>query len=298
MWYNVKQMKHYLHIYFLLFYCIYMQSASAYTLTITKSTMKTCALASYLNLPFKECCFKYATKQGNSQDLPANNTEINNAPALGEEELEKLACEHWRGSWSDSAKNCNDQDGGGSRSMAIWNKTDKKYNCLNAIEYQEKLVSEGKSTQAQVAEKIDYWRPFIYDNNGLLKPGFQDMQWIIIPYDTEHGKCASVDERECYNQNGKYKWDSAKCYTHNNDEEKCKSVGAIFKTENGISYCDCKLPSTEFHWDSTGNHCEYKQGNSSNTYTSSYSVFFEGCLEHLKTTPFFNGNLTTKNCQQ
>ena len=275
--------------------CFYVADVMAYTLVVPKNVMKTCALASYLRMSFKDCCFKYATKQGKPDEN--SGIDVDDAPALGEEELEKQACEYWRGTWSNENKTCEDKDGGGGRSMAIWDKTEKKYRCFNAIEYREKLVSEGKKTREQVADMIEYWRPFIYDTNGLLKLGFQDLQWIIVPYDTSIGKCASIDERQCYNKNGRYDWTEYKCYTHDNDKLVCEENGAKFRQENGVSYCDCQLPSMEFHWDSGGG-CRYKKGNTTQTFSSGYSQFFMYCLtKHLKNTPVFNGEIVYKNCQ-
>ncbi len=229
-------------------------------------------------------------------------TSANNGPAAGNENPERDACIAAGSEWKDNAwvvnePSCETHSGGGNRWGAVWNHQTMKYDCLNAKEWVDFRFEHGDLTVAQKEQLYEWFLEFLYDKNGNTTPQNTDLQWYKYKSPNKF-KCASLNERQCYESGGSFWWgplDTGTCYTHATDKPKCESIGAKFSTQNGISSCDCKIKNTdlEFHWKSTGS-CDWKQGNRTVYGSGAYSNFFEYCLkDYLKDSPIFNGSLTT-----
>lgn len=242
--------------------------------------------------------------------VPNNNAtataSATNGPAAGNEDPEKEACiaagSTWTNNdWETKEATCMTHTGGGNRWGAIWNHQTMKYECLNAIQWAD-YEFEHNNIDAQTKEyRYEDYYNVVYDANGNTTPMNTDLQWYIPLTDAEYptdAKCASTNERECYQQGGGFDWGdfkTGKCYKHSGDKTWCEAIGAKFSKQNGISFCDCKIKNTdlEFHWKSTGS-CDWKQGNHSVLGGGSFKDFFEKCLKSdLKDSPIFNGNLYT-----
>ena len=226
----------------------------------------------------------------------------NNGPAAGNEDPEKEACiaagSEWKNNaWVVNEPSCETHSGGGNRWGAVWNHQTMKYDCLNAKEWVDFRFEHGDLTVEQKEQLYEWFLGFLYDKNGNTTPQNTDLQWYKYKSPNSF-KCASLNERQCYESGGSFWWgplDTGTCYTHATDKPKCEAIGAKFTTRNGISSCDCKIKNTdmEFHWKTTGS-CDWKQGNRTVYGSGAYSNFFEYCLKNdLKDSPIFNGSLYT-----
>lgn len=238
--------------------------------------------------------------------VPNNNAtataSATNGPAAGNEDPEKEACiaagSEWKNNaWVVNEPSCETHSGGGNRWGAVWNHQTMKYDCLNAKEWVDFRFEHGDLTVEQKEQLYEWFLGFLYDKNGNTTPQNTDLQWYKYKSPNSF-KCASLNERQCYESGGSFWWgplDTGTCYTHATDKPKCEAIGAKFTTRNGISSCDCKIKNTdmEFHWKTTGS-CDWKQGNRTVYGSGAYSNFFEYCLKnYLKDSPIFNGSLYT-----
>ena len=233
-----------------------------------------------------------------------------NSKCLTKEEREKAACVAAGSDWTDNDyvtenATCRTQESSDLGWGAIWNPELQQYRCINAITYADLLYGKGKLKKADYDFRYQQYSEHVYGmSNGAvyIKPLYKNLRWYVPPITAKYpsaARCVSDIEMQCYDKNGyfawTYDWDNpdstGKCYTHSGDKTWCEAIGAKFKTENGLSFCDCKLKNEnkEFHWDSNGK-CDYKI-NSSQKWAG--GDFFEYCLITWLKEPFFNGNLYT-----
>ena len=283
------------HLFIASLFCLNANAAEQ-KFIVSKETMKKCAFEK--TQTFKECCLNNAVRISNEDtSSETQNTSVNHE--LSAQEACITANNGTTTYWDNEKNTCITQSGGGNRWGAIWDSETKKYKCMNAIEFADYEFEHGLINEAQKKFRYETFKDIIFDQNGKLTPANTDLQWYTKPKDEifpTASKCASLNERQCYQQKGGFDWDdygNGKCYTHDNDKSLCESFGAKFTTKNNISYCDCKIKNKnlEFHWNSS-DVCNYKKDNTTYGYQSSFSIFFEVCLENkLKNSPIFDGKL-------
>ncbi len=216
---------------------------------------------------------------------------------------EQEACEYWAlmnngeksgAYWHEETQIC--VPVGGNLWVAHWNKTQKKFECLNIFDAAEKW--HDAQWREEQKSWLESYRKHIYDDKGNLKPAVIGLQW-----DRNFGKCTSEIERQCLAKGDTYDWFGT-CYRHENNKKTCIDIiGGKWKDENGQESCECNIGQYDMlSW--TPQKCQYKillkQENSStnyidqqNTGPNKYSdtIPLEYCFEKYKD-GFLNNQLS------
>jgi hypothetical protein len=243
----------------------------------------------------RDGCVKESAGNNNGNNREFNGTNDRREQSLKEENndvtkmSEKEACEYWAlmnngeksgAYWHEETQIC--VPVGGNLWVAHWNKTQKKFECLNI--YDNAVQSGEIKNENEEWVKRNY--EAVHEPNGELKPAVIGLEW-----DKNFGKCTSKIERECWANGDTYDYHGT-CYKHEDDEKICRNViHGKWSIINGQKSCKCydKEQGNIDYIDWTPTKCGYSfiihKPTPEERYTGTVSDDNIGPAKHAETIP-------------